>query len=104
MSNKKLLEGEGLWEVRKGILGWVFDGATWCIELVSKKVATILAELKTVLRMGRGVLFKRIQKLIGKLRHASIGIPAGRYLFSPINRFMAAEPKLVVCNSCPAAR
>ena len=104
MSNKKLLEGEGLWEVRKEILGWVFDGATRCIELATKKVDTILAELKTVLRMGRGVPFKRIQKLVGKLRHASIGIPAGRYLFGPLNRLMAMEPKLVFWNRCGAAR
>ena len=37
VSIKKLLEGKGLWEVRKEILGWVFDGATRCIELAQKK-------------------------------------------------------------------
>ena len=25
---EKLMEGKGRWEVRKEILGWVFDGAT----------------------------------------------------------------------------
>ena len=32
ISNKKLLEGEGQWDVRKEILGWGFDGARRYIE------------------------------------------------------------------------
>ena len=36
VSIKKLLEGEGTWDVRKEILGWVFDGARRCIELPIK--------------------------------------------------------------------
>ena len=36
-SVKKLKAGEGLWEVRKEILGWMMDGATRCIELAEKK-------------------------------------------------------------------
>ena len=92
---KKLLEGEGLWEVRKEILGWIFDGATRCIELAEKKRDAILAELKTCLRIKSGVGFNRIQKLVGKLRHASIGIPAGKYLFGPINQLMTMELKQI---------
>ena len=104
VSVKKLLEGEGLWEVRKEILGWIFDGATRCIELAEKKRDAILAELKTCLRIKSGVGFNRFQKLVGKLRHASIGIPAGKYLFGPINQLMAIEPKQVYWSRCPAAK
>ena len=104
VSLKKLLAGEGLWEVRKEVLGWMLDGATRCIELAAKKQETILKELKVVLRMRRGVPFKRLEKLVGKLRHASIGIPAGKYLFGPINRLMAIKPKRVFWNRAPAAR
>ncbi len=82
------------------ILGWVFGGATRCIELAEKKVATSPAKFKKVLRMGRSIPFKQIQKLIGKLRHVLISIPAGCYLFGPINWLMAAEPKLVYWNWC----
>ncbi len=32
----KLLEDEGLWEVRKEILGWIMGGATRCIKLAGK--------------------------------------------------------------------
>ncbi|KAL7525691.1 hypothetical protein ACHAXR_001116, partial [Thalassiosira sp. AJA248-18] len=72
ISLKKLLEGEGLWEVRKEILGWIMDGATRCIELAEKKQKAILRELKTILRLKRGVPFKRFEKNVGKLRHAML--------------------------------
>jgi len=36
MLHKKLLEGEGTWDVRKEILRWVFDGARRCIEFPGK--------------------------------------------------------------------
>jgi hypothetical protein len=100
-SLKKLKEGEGLWEVRKDILGWMMDGATRCIELAEKKQKAILLELTTVLRIKRGVPFKRMEKLVGKLRHAAIGIPAGKALFGPVNRLMAMKPKQVVWKRCP---
>ncbi len=104
VSLKKLLAGEGLWEVQKEVLGWMMDGATRCIELAKKKQEAILRELRTVLRIKRGVPFKRLEKLVGKLRHASIGIPAGKYLFGPINRLMAMAPKRVFWSRVPAAR
>ncbi|KAL7526943.1 hypothetical protein ACHAWF_001977 [Thalassiosira exigua] len=91
ISVKKMLEDEGLWAVRKDILGWMMDGATRCIKLAEAKQKAILAKLKVVLRMKWGVPFKRLQKLVGKLRHASIGVPAGKYLFGPINLLMAQE-------------
>ena len=104
ISIKKLKELEGLWEVRKEILGWVFDGATRCIELSATKQKAILAELKTVLRIKNGVPFKRVEKLTGKLRHAAIGIPGGKGLFGPINKLLAVKPSRVFWDRCPAAR
>ena len=101
ISLKKLQEGEGLWEVRKEILGWIMDGATRCIELAEKKQHAILRELKTVLRLKRGVPFKRVEKVVGKLHHAAIGIPAGKALFGPVNRLMSVRPKRVLWDRCP---
>ena len=46
---KKLDEGEGLWEVRKEVLGWMMDGATRCIKLAEKKQDAVLAKIKAVL-------------------------------------------------------
>ncbi|KAL7535679.1 hypothetical protein ACHAXR_009955 [Thalassiosira sp. AJA248-18] len=93
ISLKKMLEGEGLWEVRKEILGWIMDGATRCIELAEKKQKAILLELKTILRMKHGVPFNRFEKIVGKLRHAAIGVPAGKGLFGPINMLLGIKPK-----------
>ena len=104
ISQKKLMEGEGVWEVRKEILGWVMDGATRCIELAQKKREAILSDLKMILRKKNGVPFKKLQQIVGKLRHASIGVPAGRYLFGPVNQLMSLEPKMVYWNRAPAAR
>ena len=93
ISLKKLRKGEGVWEVRKEVLGWVMDGALRCIELAEKKQAEILREIKTVLRRRNGIPFKRFEKLLGRLRHAAIGIPAGRNLFGPANQLLSWKPK-----------
>jgi hypothetical protein len=90
ISMKKLLQGDGLWEHRKEILGWLFDGATRCIELPSDKQDRIQVELKAILRL-KTVPRKRLEKIVGKLRHAAIGIPAGRGLFGPVNIAMAQK-------------
>ena len=68
------------------------DGATRCIELAEKKQAAILAELRRIIRVKTGVRFKDLERLVGKLRHAAIGIPEGRSLMGPINIFMAMKP------------
>ena len=103
MSIKKLLKGEGVWAVRKDILGWIIDGATMCIELSEKKQAAILEDLKQALKRKQGLRFKKFEKLVGKLRQASIGIPAGEYLFGPINQLIELQPKIIYWSRAPAA-
>ena len=78
VSEKKLMEGDGQWEVRKEVLGWMLDGGTRCIELARKKQEDIDHELHCIIRMSSGVPFKRVEKLIGKIRHAAIGVPTGK--------------------------
>jgi len=94
---KKLLAREGLWGVRKEILGWVFDGARRVIEIPSKNIDDIIAEVKDILR-HRTIPFKRFQKVVGRLRHAAIGLPAGRGLCAPFNRAIAMNKLRVVLN------
>ena len=77
------------------------DGATQCIELAEEKQKLILLELKTVLRTKNGVPFKRVEKLVGKLRHADMGIPAGKALFGPINQLMTRKPRTLIWPRCP---
>ena len=70
----------------------------------NKKQDAILLELKTILRIRNGVPFKCLQKLMGKLHHASIGIPMGKYLFRPINQLMAIELKLIFWDRVKASK
>jgi hypothetical protein len=103
VSLKKLLDGEGLWDVRKEILGWMFDGASRCIEITEGRQDKIRTEIKAVLRIRSGVPFNRVEKIVGKLRHAAIGVPAGKYLFGPINRLIGMQPKMVFWDRAPEA-
>ena len=49
-------------------------------------------EIKDAIRNKSGIKFKDFEKLTGKLRHASIGIPAGKDLFSPFNEMIGIKP------------
>ena len=81
MSHKELLEGEGEWDVRKEILGWVFDGARRCIKIPTKKLDTIITETNAII-CKPAIPFKSFEKLVGKLRHVAIGIPGGKGICS----------------------
>lgn len=94
VSWKKLDQGEGLWEVCKEILGWMFDGARRCLELPPKKVEAILGEL-CVMSHLQSVPIKRFKKLMGKLRHAAIGILGVHGLFSPLNQALQNRPRWI---------
>ena len=61
---------------RKKILGWVFDGARRCIELPTKKINEIINEIKLIF-CTLSIPYKCFERLVGKLRHAAIGLPAG---------------------------
>ena len=41
--------------------------------------------------------------MVGKLRHASIGIPAEKYLFGPINQLIVVRPAVIYWERAPAA-
>lgn len=75
-------------------MGWVFNGAHRCLELPPMKVEAILGELCAISHL-RHVLLKRFKKLVGKLRHAAIGILGGRGLFSPLNQALQHRPRWV---------
>ncbi len=86
ISYKKLvLEGEGVWDTRKEILGWIFDGLDRTMELPPKKVASIRATITTTLRKHHCEL-KDFESLIGKCQHACLGIPGGTALLPPLYR------------------
>ena len=81
---KKLEQGEGLWEFRKIILGWLLDSIERTITLPTEKLTLISREIKAVYRK-KAIPLQRHQQLVGKLRHASFGIPTGKELFTPLH-------------------
>ena len=95
ISKKKLDPDKGQWSVRKGMLGWMGDGATRCIKLARDKQSLIDAELHKIVRTTKGVPFKLIEKLIGKIRHAATAVPTGNFLMTPINKILQVKPRIV---------
>jgi hypothetical protein len=89
ISYKKLVsEHEGVWTTRKEILGWIMDGINRTIELPPKKVETILSTIKKCLRRQHAES-KAFQSLVGKLTHATLGLPTGRSLMAPLYKLAA---------------
>ena len=91
VSEKKLIE-DGIWDTRKEILGWLFDGIARTIELPQAKCAEILLELKAIRRLPK-LEVKRFQKLHGRLQFATIAIPCGKPILGQLNRYMASASK-----------
>jgi hypothetical protein len=97
VSLKKLKQGEGTWETRKEILGWVFDGARRCIKLPQNKVQQLTSELHQV-TCKQMVPQKMFEQLRGRFCHACIGIPAGKGLMGPIDAALQGEKQALDKN------
>jgi len=84
ISQKKLkVEGEGIWDTRKEILGWIFDGLERTMEPPPQKIQKIRKAITTILRRG-WCDTTEFRSILGKLQHASMGIPAGASLLAPL--------------------
>lgn len=90
ISEKKLKAGDGLWEARKELLGWVFDGIARTIELPADKIDKIITTITAALRQT-WLPRKEFESLRGKLRHAALGLPDGRTLLRPLDDALAAH-------------
>ena len=86
VSHKKLvLDQEGVWDTRKEILGWIFDGLHRTIELPPKKLET-LRELTQQLLRERAMPLTDFRSFMGKCQHAALGVPGGTALLAPLYR------------------
>ena len=84
ISLKKLVvDGEGVWDTVKEILGWMFDGLHRTMQLPAKKVTALRETIKTSLR-NHHIDAKDFESLIGKCQHACLGIPGGTALLAPL--------------------
>jgi len=88
---KKLQQGDGLWSTKKEILCWVFDGVSKCLSLLTEKVDKIKTTL-TKLSRKKTVWFGDLEQINRKLMHATVGIPNGWGLLSPIIALIAKKP------------
>jgi hypothetical protein len=91
VSEKKLIE-DGIWDTRKEILGWLFDGMSRTIKLPQQKCDELLLELKAVRHIPK-LEVKRFQKLHGRLQFATIAIPCGRPILGQLNWYMSSAAK-----------
>ncbi len=101
VSVKKILKGEGQWDTEQEILGWIMDGVNYTIRLSDDKMNKML-ELLTKFSKLRQIPLNDFQKLTGKLQHASLAMPGGWGLFSPLYMAMKGDPKYI--NMTPLLR
>ena len=94
VSLKKLMKEEGRWETEKEILGWMFNGTNYTLYLPEQKISKIKSIIKTTCKK-KVVTLNDFQKLAGKLVHASMGIPKGAALLSPIYKALQRTVEFV---------
>jgi len=83
ISKKKLLK-EGAWDTSKELLGWVFNGISKTIQLLPDKMLKLVHIITMHLRKGY-ISNKDLEKVHGKIRHATIAMPWINELLTPIN-------------------
>jgi hypothetical protein len=92
--DKKLDKGEGVWSYSKEMLGWNLDGEVYTIQLPPAKCQAVILQIRKMLKL-HCTLLNKYQKIAVKLQHASLGIPCGRALFSPLQMAMCNNPKFI---------
>ena len=75
-------------------LGWVFDRVRCLIKLPPQKFDDLINEVKDIQR-HKVIPFKRLEKILSRLRHAAIGLPVGKGLCAWFNRTVAVYHHMV---------
>ena len=94
ISQKKMLDGDGMWAHEKEVLGWIFNGLEYTIYLPPKKTEKLRKLLKTTAKQKSSPL-KQFQSIAGKMNHATIGIPNGKALCSALYSATKGDPESV---------
>ena len=82
------------WLGEKEILGWIFNGNDYTIQLPKDKSVKIQRQLKILANLDEAKL-NQFQQTLGKLNHAAIGIPTGKGLCSPLYKAMQGDPRVI---------
>lgn len=81
-SEKKLAQGDGLWETRKLVLGWILDTVAMTIELPAHRRDRLRQLLAAIPPTQRRLSVRTWQQILGELRSMAIAIPGSKGLFS----------------------
>jgi hypothetical protein len=81
-STKKLAKGDGHWETRKLILGWIIDTLRMTTELPPHRNGRLKELLDSVPLGQKQTSIKKWQQLLGELCSMAITLPGARVLFS----------------------
>ena len=90
ISQKKLEKGEGQWRVEKEKVGFLFNGRCRTVRLPKEKARRYVTETKQLLTKKRTPV-KKFQTIVGRLRHASVILPAANGFFTPINKALKPD-------------
>ncbi len=91
---KKLAQGDGNFDTKKEMIGFLFNGVTRTVRLPAEKVKAYIKEAHKILRQ-KTVQLKSMQALVGKLKHALVILPAAKGFFTPINTALQGNPKVI---------
>jgi hypothetical protein len=94
VSEKKMSKGEGTWSFKKEILGWTFDGEAFTVFLPQDKSKRIQQLLRHTAKQ-QSITKNEMQQTLGKLNHASIGLPSGRGLVAPLNNTLRGTDDII---------
>jgi hypothetical protein len=75
-------------------LGFLVNGETKTVRISEAKATDIISELRRILKK-KTVQLKRYQRIVGKLRHVALILPGIKGLFSPINKALQGEPRVI---------
>lgn len=91
-SDKKLAQGDGYWETRKLVLGWILDTVAMTIELPIHRRHRLKELLDAIPRTQKRTTVKKWQQVLGELRSMAIAIPGSRGLFSMLQETLRHRP------------
>jgi hypothetical protein len=94
ISLKKLERGDAQWDHEKEILGFLVNGETKTVQLPKSKADDIVGEIKRILKK-KHVQLKRYRRVVGKLRHVALIMHGTKGLFSPINKALQGDPRVI---------
>jgi hypothetical protein len=92
-SEKKLAQGDGFWETRKLVLGWILDTVAMTIKLPEHRRTRLQTILDSIPRSQKRLSVLKWQQVLGELRSMAIAIPGSRGLFSLMQETLKHRPQ-----------